>query len=140
MSIGKRINKERAKEISAYNQFLNPAEDFIGVIEFLSEIRNVNTKNGEIEVVDARVEGYETRESEREDGDKTIVTRERVEYNGDYSLVLSKAVLASKIKKLGSLEGKRIVIIGLGKREEKNYLDYYIATEDEAIKDGVLIP
>ncbi|MEM4324097.1 MAG: hypothetical protein QXK74_08695 [Candidatus Nitrosocaldaceae archaeon] len=140
MSIGKRINKERAKEISAYNQFLNPAEDFIGVIEFLSEIRNVNTKNGEIEVVDARVEGCETRESEREDNDKTIVTREKVEYNGDYSLVLSKAVLASKIKKLGSLEGKRIVIIGLGKREEKNYLDYYIATEDEAIKDGVLIP
>jgi hypothetical protein len=39
---------------------------------------------------------------------------------------------------LKDLTGKRIVIIGLGKAEDKNYYDYYVATEEQAMKDNVL--
>ncbi|MEM4323563.1 MAG: hypothetical protein QXO37_06875 [Candidatus Nitrosocaldaceae archaeon] len=131
-----KINKEKAKEY--HNQFLNPAEDFVGILEFVSEIRKINTKNGEVEVVDAKVKGYDTREVKIKDGNNIIIKQEKVEYDDIYSLVLSKIVIADKLKKFEPLIGKKIVIVGLGKREGKNYLDYYVATEQEAIASGVL--
>jgi hypothetical protein len=129
--------------------FLNPAEDFIGVIECISDIRHI-AKRGEmkqdLDVVDIKViEGIETREREESlDANRKVTVTEQVHYENQYfSLVLTKAVLLSKFKALQeqykTLVGKKVVIIGLGKAEGKNYIDYYVDTYENAVKEGIVV-
>ena len=147
-----KINRDKAMKAVTSFDFLNPAEDFIGIIECLGNIRHIE-KRGEmkqdLDVIDVRIiAGYETREVEEKTStsDGTIVrqikTIKKEYHNEPYSLILSKAVLLSKFKKLQEqfkdLKGKIIVIIGLGKAEDKNYYDYYVETEEKAKDDGIL--
>jgi len=129
--------------------FLNPSEDFIGVIECISDIRHI-AKRGEmkqdLDVVDIKViEAVETREREESlDANRKVTVTEQVHYENQYfSLVLTKAVLLSKFKALQeqykTLVGKKVVIIGLGKAEGKNYIDYYVDTYENAVRDGVIV-
>jgi hypothetical protein len=129
--------------------FLNPSEDFIGIVECISDIRHI-AKRGEmkqdLDVVDIKViEGIETREREESlDMNRKVTVTEQVHYENQYfSLVLTKAVLLSKFKALQeqykTLVGKKIVIIGLGKAEGKNYIDYYVDTYENAVKEGVIV-
>jgi len=129
--------------------FLNPSEDFIGVIECISDIRHI-AKRGEmkqdLDVVDIKViEAVETREREEEiDMNRKVTVTEQVHYKNQYfSLVLTKAVLLSKFKALQeqykTLVGKKVVIIGLGKAEGKNYIDYYVDTYENAVKEGIVV-
>jgi len=142
-----RINKDKAVARSTVFNFLNPAEDFLGIVECLGNIRHIE-KRGEmkqdLDVIDCKIiTGVETREVEEETPNGTWIRNETIQYNNEnVSLVLSKTVLLSKFKELQKeltdLIGKRIVIVGLGKVADKNYFDYYIATEEKAIEDGVL--
>jgi hypothetical protein len=129
--------------------FLNPSEDFIGVIECISDIRHI-AKRGEmkqdLDVVDVKIiEGIETREREESlDMNRKVTVTEQVHYENQYfSLVLTKAVLLSKFKALQeqykTLVGKKVVIIGLGKAEGKNYIDYYVDTYENAVKEGIVV-
>ena len=129
--------------------FLNPAEDFIGIVECISDIRRI-TKRGEmkqdLDVVDIKViEAVETREREESlDAKRKVTVTEQVHYENQYfSLVLTKAVLLSKFKALQeqykTLVGKKVVIVGLGKAEGKNYIDYYVDTYENAVKEGVIV-
>jgi hypothetical protein len=129
--------------------FLNPSEDFIGIVECISDIRHI-AKRGEmkqdLDVVDIKViEAVETREREESlDANRTITVTEQVHYENQYfSLVLTKAVLLSKFKALQeqykTLVGKKVVIVGLGKAEGKNYIDYYVDTYENAVRDGVIV-
>jgi hypothetical protein len=129
--------------------FLNPSEDFIGVIECISDIRHI-AKRGEmkqdLDVVDIKViEAVETREREESlDMNRKVTVTEQVHYENQYfSLVLTKAVLLSKFKALQeqykTLVGKKVVIVGLGKAEGKQYLDYYVDTYENAVKEGVIV-
>jgi hypothetical protein len=129
--------------------FLNPSEDFIGVIECISDIRHI-AKRGEmkqdLDVVDIKViEAVETREREESlDMNRKVTVTEQVHYENQYfSLVLTKAVLLSKFKTLQeqykTLVGKKVVIVGLGKAEGKNYIDYYVDTYENAVKEGVIV-
>jgi len=129
--------------------FLNPAEDFIGIVECISDIRRI-TKRGEmkqdLDVVDIKViEAVETREREESlDAKRKVTVTEQVHYENQYfSLVLTKAVLLSKFKALQeqykTLVGKKVVIIGLGKAEGKNYIDYYVDTYENAVKEGIVV-
>lgn len=144
------INREKAiatlTATKAYD-FLNPAEDFIGIVECKGNIRHIEKRGDmkqDIEVIDCKViVGYQSREIEEETNEGLLIRRREEKYEDkDYSIVLTKAVLLSKFKKLQDelkdLTGKRIVIIGLGKAEDKNYYDYYVATEEQARKDNVL--
>jgi hypothetical protein len=130
--------------------FLNPAEDFYGIVECISDVRHI-PKRGEmkqdLDVVDVKIiDAVETREREEEiDTNRTVTVAEQVHYeNQHFSLVLTKAVLLSKFKALqeqyGSLVGKKVVIIGLGQAEGKQYLDYYVDTYENAVKQGVITP
>ncbi|MEM4323960.1 MAG: hypothetical protein QXO37_08910 [Candidatus Nitrosocaldaceae archaeon] len=142
-----RINKDKAITRSTVFDFLNPAEDFIGIVECLGNIRHIE-KRGEmkqdLDVIDCRIiTGVETREVEEETPNGIWVRNKTIQYNNEnVSLVLSKAVLLSKFKELqkelADLTGKKIIIVGLGKAEDKNYYDYYVATEEKAVQDGVL--
>jgi hypothetical protein len=129
--------------------FLNPSEDFIGIVECISDIRHI-AKRGEmkqdLDVVDIKViEAVETREREESlDMNRKVTVTEQVHYENQYfSLVLTKAVLLSKFKALQeqykTLVGKKVVIIGLGKAEGKNYIDYYVDTYDNAVKEGIVV-
>jgi len=129
--------------------FLNPSEDFIGIVECISDIRHI-AKRGEmkqdLDVVDIKViEAVETREREESlDMNRKVTVTEQVHYENQYfSLVLTKAVLLSKFKALQeqykTLVGKKVVIIGLGKAEGKNYIDYYVDTYENAVKEGVIV-
>jgi len=129
--------------------FLNPSEDFIGIVECISDIRHI-AKRGEmkqdLDVVDIKViEAVETREREESlDANRKVTVTEQVHYENQYfSLVLTKAVLLSKFKALQeqykTLVGKKVVIIGLGKAEGKNYIDYYVDTYENAVKEGVIV-
>ncbi|WP_158648711.1 hypothetical protein [Candidatus Nitrosocaldus islandicus] len=141
------ISKDRAIAKVATYDFLNPTEDFLGIIECKGNIRHIEKKGDmkqDLEVIDCHIiVGAQTREVEEETEHGTLVRRrdERFE-DQDFSLVLNKAVLLSKFKKLQDelkdLTGKRIVIVGLGKVEDKNYYDYYVATEEKAREEGVL--
>jgi hypothetical protein len=129
--------------------FLNPSEDFIGIVECISDIRHI-AKRGEmkqdLDVVDIKViEAVETREREESlDANRKVTVTEQVHYENQYfSLVLTKAVLLSKFKALQeqykTLVGKKVVIIGLGKAEGKNYIDYYVDTYENAVKEGIIV-
>jgi hypothetical protein len=129
--------------------FLNPSEDFIGIVECISDIRHI-AKRGEmkqdLDVVDVKIiEAVETREREESlDANRKVTVTEQVHYENQYfSLVLTKAVLLSKFKALQeqykTLVGKKVVIIGLGKAEGKNYIDYYVDTYENAVKEGVIV-
>jgi hypothetical protein len=129
--------------------FLNPSEDFIGIVECISDIRHI-AKRGEmkqdLDVVDIKViEAVETREREESlDMNRKVTVTEQVHYENQYfSLVLTKAVLLSKFKALQeqykTLVGKKVVIVGLGKAEGKNYIDYYVDTYENAVKEGVIV-
>ncbi|MEM2857253.1 MAG: hypothetical protein QW416_09150 [Candidatus Nitrosocaldaceae archaeon] len=141
-----RINKDKAMTRTIALNFFNPAEDFVGIVECLGNIRHIE-KRGEmkqdLDVIDCRIiTGVETREVEEETENGIWIRNKTMQYNNEYvSLVLSKAVLLSKFKELQKetdLTGKKIVIVGLGKAEDKNYYDYYVATEEKAMQDGVL--
>ncbi len=146
----KSIRIDRVKASTAKNNydFLNPREDFIGVVECLSDIRHI-PKKGEmkqdLDVVDVKViEGVETREKEEVINGKTYITEDQVRYeNQHYSLVLAKTVLLSKFKALQeehrTLQGLKVVIVGLGKAEDKNYMDYYVDTYENAVNDGIVV-
>ncbi len=143
------IDIEKAKEIASGTSlpFLNPSDDFKGIIQPLGEIRHI-TKKGEmkqdIDVLDCRIiDAVETREEEYEMNGETVTKKVKKEYkNEDYSLVLTKTVLLSRFKKLqedGLLNvNQQVVIIGLGKKEGKGYLDYYIDTLENAKKQGIV--
>jgi hypothetical protein len=129
--------------------FLNPSEDFIGIVECISDIRHI-AKRGEmkqdLDVVDIKViEAVETREREESlDANRKVTVTEQVHYENQYfSLVLTKAVLLSKFKALQeqykTLVGKKVVIVGLGKAEGKNYIDYYVDTYENAVKEGIVV-
>jgi hypothetical protein len=129
--------------------FLNPSEDFIGIVECISDIRHI-AKRGEmkqdLDVIDVKIiEAVETREREESlDMNRKVTVTEQVHYeNQHFSLVLTKAVLLSKFKALQeqykTLVGKKVVIIGLGKAEGKNYIDYYVDTYENAVKEGVIV-
>jgi hypothetical protein len=129
--------------------FLNPAEDFTGVIECISDIRRI-TKRGEmkqdLDVIDVKIiEAVETREREESlDANRKVTVTEQMNYENQYfSLVLTKAVLLSKFKALQeqykTLVGKKVVIVGLGKAEGKNYIDYYVDTYENAVKEGIVV-
>ncbi|MEM4365848.1 MAG: hypothetical protein QXJ44_08065 [Candidatus Nitrosocaldus sp.] len=142
-----KINKDKAITRTITLNFFNPSEDFLGIVECLGNIRHIE-KRGEmkqdLDVIDCRIiTGVETREVEEETPEGTWIRNKTIQYNNEnVSLVLSKAVLLSKFKELQKelveLAGKRIVIVGLGKAEDKNYYDYYVATEEKAVQDGVL--
>ena len=146
----KSVRIDRAKASTSRNSydFLNPREDFIGIVECLSDIRHI-PKRGEmkqdLDVVDVKIiEAVETREKEEVINGKTYITDEQVRYeNQHYSLVLTKAVLLSKFKALQeehkTLQGLKVVIVGLGKAEDKQYMDYYVDTYENAVKDGIVI-
>ena len=148
----KSIKVDRVKASTAKSSgydFLNPSEDFIGVIECISDIRHI-AKRGEmkqdLDVVDIKViEAVETREREESlDANRKVTVTEQVHYENQYfSLVLTKAVLLSKFKALQeqykTLVGKKVVIIGLGKAEGKNYIDYYVDTYENAVKEGIVV-
>lgn len=144
------IDIEKVKEItsSASLPFLNPSDDFTGIIQPLSnEIRHI-AKKGEmkqdIDVLDCTIiDATETREEEVVINGEPVTKKVKKEYkNEDYSLVLTKTVLLSRFKKLqedGLLNNQtHILVIGLGKKEGKGYLDYYIDTLDNARKQGVV--
>ena len=143
-----RIDRARASTAKSSYDFLNPREDFVGIVECLSDIRHI-PKRGEmkqdLDVVDVKViEAVETREKEEVINGKTYITDEQVRYeNQYYSLVLTKAVLLSKFKALQeeykTLQGLKVVIVGLGKAEDKQYIDYYVDTYENAVKDGVIV-
>ena len=143
-----RIDKARASTAKSSYDFLNPREDFVGIVECLSDIRHI-PKRGEmkqdLDVVDVKViEAIETREKEEVINGKTYTTDEQVRYeNQHYSLVLAKAVLLSKFKALQeeykTLQGLKVVIVGLGKAEDKQYIDYYVDTYENAVKDGIVV-
>jgi hypothetical protein len=146
-----KVNLEKASTARAVGyDFLNPSEDFVGIVECISDIRHI-AKRGEmkqdLDVVDVLIiDAIETREKEEEiDMNRTVTVAEQVHYeNQHYSLVLTKAVLLSKFKSLQeqykTLVGKKVVIVGLGKAEGKNYIDYYVDTYENAVKDGVITP
>jgi hypothetical protein len=129
--------------------FLNPSEDFVGIVECISDVRHI-AKKGEmkqdIDVVDVIViEAVETREREEVINGKKATVEEQVHYeNQHYSLVLTKAVLLSKFKALQeqykTLANLKVVIVGLGKAEGKQYLDYYVDVYENAVKEGVITP
>jgi len=143
-----RIDRARASTAKSTYDFLNPREDFVGVIECLSNIRHI-PKRGEmkqdLDVVDVKIiEGIETREKEEVINGKRYITPDEVRYeNQHYSLVLTKAVLLSKFKALEeehkTLQGLKVVIVGLGKAEDKQYMDYYVDTYENAVKDGIVV-
>lgn len=149
ITLGKyRFSRDKAittKSTSKAYDFLNPTEDFVGIVECKGNIRHI-PKKGEmkqdLDVIDCHViTAWQTREVEEETDTGLFLRKKDEQYEDkDVSLILNKTVLYSKFKKLQdelqSLEGKRIVIVGLGKRE--NYYDYYVATEEQARKDGVL--
>jgi hypothetical protein len=100
----------------------------------------------DLDVVDIKViEAVETREREESlDMNRKVTVTEQVHYeNQHFSLVLTKAVLLSKFKALQeqykTLIGKKVVIIGLGKAEGKNYIDYYVDTYENAVKEGIVV-
>jgi len=143
-----RIDRARASTAKSSYDFLNPREDFIGIVECISDIRHI-PKRGEmkqdLDVVDVKIiEAIETREKEEVINGKTYITDEQVRYeNQHYSLVLTKAVLLSKFKALQeehkTLQGLKVVIVGLGKAEDKQYMDYYVDTYENAVKDGIVV-
>jgi hypothetical protein len=129
--------------------FLNPSEDFIGIVECISDIRHI-AKRGEmkqdLDVIDVKIiEAVETREREESlDMNRKVTVTEQVHYENQYfSLVLTKTVLLSKFKALQeqykTLVGKKVVVIGLGKAEGKNYIDYYVDTYENAVKEGIVV-
>jgi len=143
-----RIDRARASTARSSYDFLNPREDFIGIVECISDIRHI-PKRGEmkqdLDVVDVKIiEGIETREKEEVINGKTYITTDEVRYENQYfSLVLTKAVLLSKFKALQeankTLQGLKVVIVGLGKVEDKQYIDYYVDTYENAVKDGIVV-
>ena len=143
-----RIDRAKASTAKSSYDFLNPREDFVGIVECLSDIRHI-PKRGEmkqdLDVVDVKViEAVETREKEEVINGKTYITDEQVRYeNQHYTLVLTKAVLLSKFKALQeehkTLQGLKVVIVGLGKAEDKQYMDYYVDTYENAVKDGIVV-
>ena len=143
-----RIDRSKASIAKNNYDFLNPREDFVGIVECISDIRHI-PKRGEmkqdLDVVDVKIiEAVETREKEEVINGKTYITDEQVRYeNQYYSLVLTKAVLLSKFKALQeehkTLQGLKVVIVGLGKAEDKQYMDYYVDTYENAVKDGIVV-
>ena len=143
-----RIDRSKASTSRNSYDFLNPREDFVGIVECISDIRHI-PKRGEmkqdLDVVDVKIiEAIETREKEEVINGKTYITDEQVRYeNQHYSLVLTKAVLLSKFKALQeeykTLQGLKGVIVGLGKAEDKQYIDYYVDTYENAVKDGIVV-
>ncbi|MEM3092687.1 MAG: hypothetical protein QXI92_03195 [Candidatus Nitrosocaldus sp.] len=142
-----KINKDKAMTRTIALNFFNPTEDFVGIVECLGNIRHIERRGEmkqDIDVVDCKIiVGAETRQVEEETPNGIWIRNETKQYNNEnVSLVLSKAVLLSKFKELQKeltdLTGKKLIIIGLGKVADKNYFDYYIATEEKAIEDGVL--
>jgi hypothetical protein len=144
-----KVDVDKALTARTGYDFLNPSEDFIGIVECISDIRHI-AKRGEmkqdLDVVDIKViEAVETREREESlDMNRKVTVTEQVHYENQYfSLVLTKAVLLSKFKALQeqykTLVGKKVVIIGLGKAEGKNYIDYYVDTYENAVRDGVIV-
>jgi len=143
-----RIDRSKASTSRNSYDFLNPREDFVGIVECISDIRHI-PKRGEmkqdLDVVDVKIiEAIETREKEEVINGKTYITDEQVRYeNQHYSLVLTKAVLLSKFKALQeeykTLQGLKVVIVGLGKAEDKQYIDYYVDTYENAVKDGIVV-
>jgi len=74
---------------------------------------------------------------------KTYTTNEQVRYeNKYYTLVLAKAVLLSKFRALQeeykTLQGLKIVIVGLGKADDKQYMGY-VDTYDNAVREGIIV-
>jgi len=142
------VDKASTAKTVGYD-FLNPSEDFIGVVECVSDVRHI-AKRGEmkqdLDVIDVKIiEAVETREREESlDMNRKVTVTEQVHYENQYfSLVLTKAVLLSKFKALQeqykTLVGKKVVIVGLGKAEGKNYIDYYVDTYENAVKEGVIV-
>jgi hypothetical protein len=141
------INKTKATEKRGNFELLNPTERFAGIIECLSDIRHIDKKGdmlSDMDLVDVRIiDGYDVRETEVNIEGKKYMTEESVYYSDEFfSLVLGKTVLKNKFKnfqeQLKTLVGKKFVIVGLGKTE-KNYIDFYIDTYENAVKDGIVI-
>lgn len=136
--------KEHVVTVGTIYPFWNPSEDFKGLVECLSDIRHiVKTGNmkSDIDVIDVNIiQGTETRKVVTREDSKEITEKQDKKYvNEKFALVLSKAVLKTKISSIGApITGKKIVIVGLGKRSDKKYVDYYVATEEHARKDGVI--
>lgn len=140
------FNEQAAKErvfTGTSHPFWNPSDDFKGLIECYSEIRHVvktgNMKN-DVDVVDVTiVSGTETRKVTIKEENRIITETQKKRYENErFSLVLSKAVLKTKIEGLRPLAGKKIVVVGLGKRVDKKYVDYYVATEEQTRREGVV--
>ncbi|WP_103287645.1 hypothetical protein [Candidatus Nitrosocaldus islandicus] len=135
------FNKERAREAGKGNSssFWNPSGDAEAVFEVLDEPR-VIAKTGKMRrdawVLDVRILYGKDYDSEGE----------IIELTGEKrALILnSKTVIESKVKRLieqyKTLKGMRLVLIGLGEVEGENgsYIDFYINTEENAKKDGVV--
>lgn len=136
------FNKERAKETGKGNSssFWNPSGDAEAIVEVLDEPR-VIAKTGKMRrdawVLDVRILYGKDYDSEGE----------IIELTGEKrALILnSKTVIESKVKRLieqyKTLKGMRLVLIGLGEVEGENgsYIDFYINTEENAKKDGVVV-
>ena len=144
---------DRAKAIAQATKtktlpFFNPADDFIGIIECYDNIRHIE-KHGnmkqDLNVIDCKIiVGSDTREEEVETKEGKFVKKVTKKYKDEEcSLVLTKSVLLTKFtnleKEQDGLAGKRFVIVGLGRVPGKNYYDYYVAPEEEAIQEGILI-
>ncbi len=96
-------------------------------------------------IVDVKViNAVETKEEETEMDGEVVIRHVKKSYTDQaVSFVLSKAVLLSKFKKLqeeGLLNQRTTLLIaGLGKREGKDYYDFYIAPIEEAKKQGIVM-
>ncbi|GIU71998.1 MAG: hypothetical protein KatS3mg003_1477 [Candidatus Nitrosocaldaceae archaeon] len=140
-----RFNREKAREANRAIgfPFWNPSGEAEALIEVLDEPRTL-TKTGKMKkdawLLDCNViYGRDIVESEEGNEEEIVMENEA------RSLVLNaKTVIESKFKALidkhKELKGKRLVIIGLGETEGENstYIDFYIDTEENAKKEGVI--
>lgn len=149
-SIGSfQFNDQTARQRSSGEYpFWNPSDDFKGLVECFGEIRHV-AKTGkmksDLDVIDVIIiDGTETRKTAEvrtaANGSREEATRQETKkYTGTkFGMVLSKVVLKSKFEALKPLKGRRIGIVGLGRKTDKKYLDYYVAVEEQARKEGVI--
>ncbi|GIU72443.1 MAG: hypothetical protein KatS3mg003_1922 [Candidatus Nitrosocaldaceae archaeon] len=140
-----RFNREKAKEAnrSVGFPFWNPSGEAEALIEVLDEPRTL-ARTGKMKkdawLLDVNII-YGRDKVENEEGNEEEIVME----NEVRSLVLNaKTVIESKFKalidKYKELKGKRLAIVGLGETEGENstYIDFYIDTEENARKEGVI--
>lgn len=86
-------------------------------LECLGDSRFVHTVYGERELVEIQI----------------LESADILKAGEQYSMWLTQKVIQTKIQKFKPLQGKRLCVVCLGKKEGKRftYMDYYIGSEEE---------